>query len=319
MKKFLDRAFLAALLVILAAVPAGTWLWGRLETTAYYENRTLAQLPQLTWQALWDGSYGTALESWYSDHVPGRTTLLKTDTAVQMRLLDRPVVNGVVLKAGDVLVPYLDFDTHTEEEYAAAAVPIADDFSAFSGYVESYGGLFCYVGFPEQRVYFEDAFPDYFNSHAEEAEIADAVFAGALAERGVDFLDMRAVYAAQGDPAEYYSAVDHHYNYYGAYAAYRAILEHLAQRGMELPVLTEEDLTFRELPNPYLGTRNRKLYNLWPNTDRAIIAQQKEPVAFTRTDNGVPSDKPLFVLPASDDLPTTYLSLIHISEPTRRS
>ena len=71
-------------------------------------------------------------------------------------------------------------------------------------------------------------------------------------------------------------------------------------------MLTEEDFTFRELPNPYIGSRNRKLYNLWPNQDRAVIAELKDPIAYTRYDNGELSDKPLYVLPAADDLPTTY-------------
>ena len=151
-----------------------------------------------------------------------------------------------------------------------------------------------------------DKFPDYLNSHAAEAEAADRVFAEALAERGVFFLDMGTVYDAQGHPDSYYSTVDHHYNYYGAYAAYRAILEDLNGSGFDLPVLTEEDLDFVELPNPYIGSRNRKLYNLWPNSEKAVIGVQTEPVAFTRTDNGQPSDKPLFVTPAEDYMPTTY-------------
>ena len=71
-------------------------------------------------------------------------------------------------------------------------------------------------------------------------------------------------------------------------------------------MLTEQDLDFQELPNPYIGSRNRKLYNLWPNSEGAVIGVQKEPVPFTRTDNGQPSEKPLFVLPAEDYLPTTY-------------
>lgn len=66
------------------------------------------------------------------------------------------------------------------------------------------------------------------------------------------------------------------------------------------------DLEFQSLPYPYIGSRNRKLYNLWPNEEQAVIAVQKDPVAFTRWDNGAPSDKPLFVLPASEELPTTY-------------
>ena len=305
MRKFTDRAFLACLLAVLLAVPAWVALRSHRETTAYYENRSLAEWPALTLSSLWDGSFGTAFESWYSDHAPGRTTLLKTDTKVQMDVLKRPVVNGIV-DAGGVLVPYLDYDEWSEASYRSTVGSIADRFAKLNEHIEANGGTFRYVGFPEQRVYFADKFPDYLNSHAAEAEAADRVFAEALAERGVSFLDMGAVYDAQGHPESYYSTVDHHYNYYGAYAAYRSILEDLNAGGFDLPVLTEADIDFVELPNPYIGTRNRKLYNLWPNSEKAVVGVQREPVAFTRTDNGQPSDKPLFVTPSSDDLPTTY-------------
>lgn len=305
MRKFTDRAFLACLLAVLLAVPAWVALRSHRETTAYYENRSLAERPALTLSSLWDGSFGTAFESWYSDHAPGRTTLLKTDTKVQMDVLKRPVVNGIV-DAGGVLVPYLDYDEWSEASYRSTVGSIADRFAKLNEHIEANGGTFRYVGFPEQRVYFADKFPDYLNSHAAEAEAADRVFAEALAERGVSFLDMGVVYDAQGHPESYYSTVDHHYNYYGAYAAYRSILEDLNAGGFDLPVLTEADIDFVELPNPYIGTRNRKLYNLWPNSEKAVVGVQREPVAFTRTDNGQPSDKPLFVTPSSDDLPTTY-------------
>ncbi|MDY3985905.1 DHHW family protein [Dysosmobacter sp.] len=305
MRKFTDRAFLACLLAVLLAVPAGVALWSHKETAAYYENRSLAERPALTLSSLWDGSFGTAFESWYSDHAPGRTTLLKTDTKVQMDVLKRPVVNGIV-DAGGVLVPYLDYDEWSEASYRSTVGSIADRFAKLNDHIEANGGVFRYVGLPEQRIYFEDRFPTYLNNHEKEAGAADRVFAEALADRGVAFLDMRAVYESQGNPESYYSAVDHHYNYYGAYAAYRAILEDLSAAGFDLPVLTEEDLDFQELPNPYIGSRNRKLYNLWPNSEKAVIGVQKEPVAFTRTDNGQPSEKPLFVTPAEGYMPTTY-------------
>lgn len=306
MQKFSNRAFLACLLIILLAVPAGVALWSHKDTSAYYENRSLAARPDLTWEALWDGSFGSAFESWYSDHAPGRTTLLKLDTAAQMNVLHRPVVNDIVLDAGGVLLPKLDFDEYSAEAYEYGAEPMAENFGKLADHIEDCGGQFTYVGFPEQRVYFEDRFPAYLSNHQTEAATADGVFAAALAEAGVDFLDMRQVYEAEGNPAEYYSAVDHHYNYYGAYAGYRAILEKLAADGWDLPVLTEDKLDFVELPNPYIGSRNRKLYNLWENSEKAVIGVQKEPVAFARMDNGQPSEKTLFVTPAADDLPTTY-------------
>lgn len=304
MKKLFDRAFLLGLMAFLLVVPAVLLLWSHKETSAYYENRSLAEFPDLTWQALWEGTLGSDLETWYSDHFPGRTTLLKADTAVQMKLLRRPVVNDMVVTE-EVLLPKLDFSEYTAEAYRWTVTDIADDFGRLNDWLAEQGIRFTYVGFPEQRVYFEDLYPADLNNHETEAEVADAVFAEALAERGVDFLDMRQVYAAQGDPVEYYSAVDHHYNYYGAYAGYRAILEKLSQDGWELPVLTEADVEFVELPNPYIGSRNRKLYNLWPNQDKAIILSET-PVPFTRWDNGERSEKPLYVLPAAADLPTTY-------------
>ena len=95
-------------------------------------------------------------------------------------------------------------------------------------------------------------------------------------------------------------------NYYGAYAAYRAILDTLATDGWDLPVLTEDDIDFVELPNPYIGSRSRKLYNLWPNDEKAVIGVQRDPVAFTRWDNGELSERPLFIVPTEEYLPTTY-------------
>lgn len=305
MKRFAQVAFLACFLAVILAVPAGTLLFSKNNTSAYYENRALAEWPEITAEGILDGSLAQSLETWYSDHAPGRATLLKMDTFLSMDVLHRPVVNDIVTTQ-DVLVPFLDYSEYTPAAYEATVSSMSEPFSKLNQYIEETGGSFYFVGFPEQRIYFEDEFPDYLNNHENEAEAADTIFREALEDEGIAFLDMGEVYDDLGHPADFYSAVDHHYNYYGAYAAYRSILDALAADGWDLPVLTEEDFTFRELPNPYIGSRNRKLYNLWPNQDRAVIAEVKDPVAYTRYDNGEPSDKPLYVLPAAEDLPTTY-------------
>ena len=305
MKRFAQVAFLACFLAVILAVPAGTLLFSKNNTSAYYENRALAEWPEITVEGILDGSLAQSLETWYSDHAPGRATLLKIDTFLSMDVLHRPVVNDIVTTQ-DVLLPFLDYSEYTPAAYEATVSSMSEPFSKLNQYIEETGGSFYFVGFPEQRIYFEDEFPDYLNNHENEAEAADTIFREALEDEGIAFLDMGEVYDDLGHPADYYSTVDHHYNYYGAYAAYRSILDTLAADGWDLPVLTEEDFTFRELPNPYIGSRNRKLYNLWPNEDRAVIAEVKDPVAYTRYDNGEPSDKPLYVLPTAEELPTTY-------------
>jgi hypothetical protein len=306
MKRFFDRAFLAGLLAVLVAVPLGVALWSHKETSAYYENRTLAAKPEVTAESLWNGGFGSDFESWFSDHVPGRTTLLKIDTAVQMKLLQRPVVNDIVLDADGVLVPKMSYSEYSRKAYEETVPPIAENFGKLNDHVEENGGKFYFVGFPEQRVYFEDRFPDYMNNHETEAAVADEVFMTALENAGVHALDMRQKYEEKLHWPVYYSAVDHHYTYYGAYYGYRCIMTMLARDGWDdLPVLAGDLMEYKELPNPYIGSRNRKLYNLWEHEEKAAILAET-PVPFTRTDNGQPSEKPLFVVPAQEDLPTTY-------------
>ena len=305
MKQFADRAFLALLLAVLLAVPLG-WHCGLTRKRQRITKTGLAEAPELTAESVWDGSFGTEAESWYSDHAP------RPDYAAGAGYLGADEADGP--SGGQWNCHGRGMSccrswslTSTPEAYRYGAVPIAEDFGALSAYVESLGGTFCYVGFPEQAVYFEDQFPDYLNNHSREAATADAVFAEALAEQGVDFLNMREVYDQQGNPAEYYSAVDHHYRYWGHL---RGLPGHFgpSQRaglglagadggGSGVPV---------PAPYPYIGSRNRKLYNLWPNEEQAVIAVQKDPWPLPGGDNGAPSDKPLFVLPASEELPTTY-------------
>ena len=303
MDKWLNRAFLTGLLALLLAVPIGTALWGAEKTTAYYENRTLAERPALTGTSLWDGTFGSAFESWLSDHFPGRATLLKGDTAVQMRL--RPVVNGAVLGA-EVLLPFRDYDTWSAEEQSARAAERGEKFAALNGYIEENGGTILFVGSPAQRTYFDSEYPAYLNSCAEGTASASRLFREALEDRGVPFLDMGEVYDAQGHPASYYASVDRHYTWYGAWAAYQEIMETLHASGFDLPVLTQDDLDIQTLPNPCIGSRNRKLYNLWPNDDHIVLGIQKDPVAFDRRDNGQPSGTPLFVTPSSAAEPVAY-------------
>ena len=48
-------------------------------TESEMENRRLASKPEFSWSALWDGSYISELETYYSDTFPGREMLLKAN------------------------------------------------------------------------------------------------------------------------------------------------------------------------------------------------------------------------------------------------
>lgn len=306
MKKIADIALLLCLAAVLFAVPALTLVKTAHNTVSYYENRSLSAQPKWTAESFWSGEYFNDWETWYADHVPGRTTLLTLGTAIQMDVMRKPVVNDVIVTQ-DVLLPFLRYGTWDTGIYADKAAPVADQLQSLNDYVEGYGGTFLFVGLPEQSNYFWDKYPHALDNRRWNATAADAAFYGALEERDVPYLDMGAVYDLEGRPDEYYSAVDHHFTYYGAFAAYQAVMDDLNQTfGINAPALSKEDLNFRQLPNPYLGSRNRKLYDLWPNSEHAVIGELKTPIPFTRTDNGQTVDAAVYALPATDTRRTNY-------------
>jgi hypothetical protein len=96
--------FLLCFLGILAAVPLLIALRGADNQTSYYENRTLAAMPEYQTADLLSGAYFSAWDTWLTDHIPSRDRLLGLNTQIDYRLLQKPVVNDVVV-AADVLLP----------------------------------------------------------------------------------------------------------------------------------------------------------------------------------------------------------------------
>ena len=66
-------------------------------------------------------------------------------------------------------------------------------------------------------------------------------------------------------------------------------------------MLDEDSLVRETLPNPYLGSRARKVFGLWETDEKLEIGLPSQPIPFSRTDNG-------------QEVPATVytLSLIHI-------
>ena len=302
MKRFSEVCFVLLFVGFLCAVPLLILLHGSKIQALYYENRALSAPPELNTEDLLSGDYFSRWDGWLTDHVAGRERLLKLNTWLDYRLLDRPAVNGIVEGAGGVLFPFQAYGTWDLDYLAGDAAAICDDLAALDELVTSYGGRFYYVGLPLQNAFYYDRYPDYLENRYWHISAMTEAFAGAMADRGLIFLDLEPVLrAAQTEERPLYAASDHHFNYYGAYLAYRTVMERItADLGRDLPVLTTDDLAFEDLPNPFLGSRDRKLYGLWPGSEALTIGVQRDPVAFDRTDNGAPVPAQVFRLPATE-------------------
>ena len=88
---------------ILAGILAIT-VWSPKESVSYYENRNLAEWPEVTMEAIADGSWFSKVECYCCDQAALRNTILKLSAWADLNLFHRPVVNDVVVTNDDLLL-----------------------------------------------------------------------------------------------------------------------------------------------------------------------------------------------------------------------
>ncbi len=305
MKRTANLIFMLFFLALLFGVPALTLLIPR-ANTSFYEQRPLAPLPTVTWDGLKSGAVCSDFEKALSDHLAGRNTMMKWNTRFAL-FLGRPVVNDIVV-SGDVLLSFYGYNYWDTSYLVDQANEVAAQWQKLNEQVLGYGGYFCYVGLPLQSTYFAEKYPDYMDSRLWHTDAIRSAFKEALQQRQIPFYDVHQTYEALGLPERYYAKTDHHYTYEGAFVAYTTLMEKLnTDSPFDLSVLSKEDLEFSSLPNPYLGSSNRKLYGLWGDSREQLeFGTIKNPVPFTRMDNGTLTDAYLYTMPATVEEIVTY-------------
>lgn len=269
-------SFLAWVMVLTLLLPK--------ETVSYYENRSLEEKPELTVEGIVDGSYFSGMERYILDHSAKRTELLKINTFLDLYVFDRITVSDVVVTE-DVLLPYLEYAEADEQTISQQAVQMADRLAFYRDQCEAYGAKFYYVAVPCQYVLFEDRYPSYLNNRSEYTRLSSQALFAALEERQVSYIDMLRVFRDMDVDLEVASAVDNHFSIYGAYETYRRLMQQINEdMGLELEILEEGEYTITEVQNHYLGSRARKLFDLWPSGESLYMLQPNEQIPFTRYD-----------------------------------
>ena len=283
MKRVSNILFIACAAVFLLLIAAVTILRPA-ETFSYYENRSLAKMPVNDPALVNDGTWYPAMEKFLCDSAAGRKTITKLCTAADLGL-KRPVVNDVVIGDG-ILLPFNDYEAVDEAKIQRQADALAYNLSIVSAAAESVGAQYWYVSVPCQYSYCEDEYPAYLDNRSEATEASVRILTETLARRGVNYIDTGRVFDELGRPMSLSSTVDNHFSIFGAYTAYRTVLETINARGGSVPIIPEDKLIYTETENYYMGSRTRKLFNLIKNTEHLWRADPLVPVDFTRYNNG---------------------------------
>ena len=261
----------------------------------------------LSYCRLVSGQVFDDLETLFCDYAAWRTPALKAVTWADLNVFRRPVVNETVV-TDDVLLPQLYDPAMSDDDIRAQAKLVAEDNAALQKQVESYGGHYCYVAVPCQYVYYEDSYPAYLTNRSRYTDLELSALTEEMNAQGVCFLDMGPVFDSLGHPPEFSSRVDNHYGLLGAYETYRAAVQKLnGDYGLALSFPEEgTDVTFSALPNPYMGSRTRKLLGLRGDDEKLLTAAFREDIPFTRLDNWQEVASAVYALPATEDEALTY-------------
>ena len=204
------------------------------------ENRTLAQFPDFSWEALKDGSFTEGVEEYFADQFPLRDqwTGLKARTE---QLLGKREFNGVYL-CGDTLISKVEPPKDGLEEknlrYVSRLAKSAD--------CPVYLGLI-----PSAAEIWRDRLPRGAESWDQAAFIARAAELEGV--KPVDFLTALRDHAGERTWEGIFYRTDHHWTTLGAYYGYAALMEALG-RGEE--VLEQDAVKKWDLPvsNGFQGT-----------------------------------------------------------------
>lgn len=274
---------------------------------SYYENRNLSAFPEITAESVLSGQVFDDLETLFCDYAAWRTPALKAVTWADLNVFHRPVVNDIVV-TDDALLEQLYTMPDTTDDIARKAADVAADNAALRDQIESYGGHYCYIAVPCQYAYYEDEYPSYLENRSAYTAAELAALNSAMDAQGITHVDMGPIFDSLGHLPAFSSKVDNHYGLRGAYETYRAAVQALNDAyGLAL-FFPEEgaDVTFSALPNPYMGSRTRKLLGLRGNDEKLLTAAFREDIPFTRFNNGEEVAATVYALPATDTEPLTY-------------
>jgi len=209
--------FLAGLLIWHIAMPDRS----KSET----ENRTLAQFPEFSWEALVDGSYTESVEEYFADQFPMRDTWMVLKARAEL-LLGKREFNDIYL-CGDTLISRVE---------TPAEGLVDKNFGYIDRLKEKTEANVTIGMIPSAAEVWKDKLP----SGAQSWDQTDL-----LAHSDVDFHSVLTEHASE----QIFYRTDHHWTTLGAFYGANALLEHFDKEPLK-----ETDFTPETASDAFYGT-----------------------------------------------------------------
>ena len=250
-KKTAENIILTAFIVLICLLNV-IWLplQGILDTENY-ENRDLAEKPELTLEAY--ETYSSDFETYYNDHIPFRNYLMTINNALDFYIFRRSSSPNVIIgksgwlfyetteadrkgKLGEPIANYQGTNLYTDEELRHFATN-CEELAAF---MNGQGKEFILFIAPDKERIYSEYMPDEYGEPAEMYRVRQVV------EYLRENTEIRVVYpyedmmeAKEHLDQPLYHYTDTHWNKIGGYVGARALLREL---GISIPAPWEEGM-----------------------------------------------------------------------------
>ncbi len=237
------------------------------------ENRVLEPAPKVTLASLANGSFMDSIESYVGDHFMFRKESIALNTRIQLMIGKRdlgsnygqtPAEGGVYFgKDGhlyEVLLP-----NHTDT--------FARNVAAIQLFAKNTALPFYFMPVPSGAQEQRDRLPFSAPSHDQREEF-NTIQAGAGENTKV--IDLFGTLSDRTGN-DYYYKTDHHWNTFGAYKGYEALV-----KAMNIQPTPQEDFDFEPVSDSFLGTLYSKAILTTQERDVLYLPVYKKPAVLTQ-------------------------------------
>lgn len=258
------------------------------------ENRSLAGIPDLTRENLVSGEYFDQWESYVTDHFYHREGWLEDYSLINMKILKKQVVNDIVITEDGYLLPFIPYEKPSYIDWFNENVEVLTaNIRELEKIIGENGGEFYFVGIPEQSSYLRDKYPKIYRNNEEYLNNGEEKNFAYLNEYSIKNINMGEEFKEEDPSKPYYLKTDHHYTFRGGLKTYQVVMDYIyGESGDKNHIgLGENEIDFKTIEKPILGSRNRKLSFLYETDEGLEIGYPKVEISYEKYDNGIRNDE----------------------------
>ncbi len=265
------------------------------------ENRYKAKLSLPTKKTIINGEFWSSFESFFNDRFKYRQELLKAKTMTDMKVFRKYKFSDSILSDNkEMMFRYRSNNGNLDKEKVKDELK---HWGEINDYLKSKNTPIIVVGIPDQSHIFADKYPTWAYNQSNHYQEMRKYFFNGLKDLDIDYLDFDPI--ARENREHYYYKADHHPNFNASLKIYDELINRISENYFPIKNLNNGDIELVENPNRFIGSHNRKVFEVINENTHAIYAQPKKDIPFKRYDSGKLSD--LGIINPNSKFYTTYM------------